>query len=469
MRVTTAFNKMLSIPGANVAAVEFAPDGGRGRAAPPGPSAAVSVWLGDAGRSTTGRRVAGGIWTWARRKLLLRGRDPARWTAGAAVGSAPRRCPGPGPRARFTRDFEDVVAWLAQRSDKTTITRLLRCSWEAVAGIVTRVVAEQLDDARLSGLLPDRGRRGLLPQGTPVPDRGRRPRPGRRGGLGRRRQDRRHPRAVLRRARRAGRAALQAVSMDLRRAKKATDASAPQARQCVDPFHLVELANDAIDKARRWPSGTSPARPPASAAASPGRPRPAATPAAQLVKHTRWALLKDPDALDRHPTRRARTNCAAARPCSSAAGQLKEGLRDLYRLPTGPPRPTPTSTGGWPGPAAPASPPSSPCPRPSAANRDRDPRRRRPRPVQQQARRPQQQDPAHQPPRLRPPQRRRRHRHDLPLLRRTHHHTAHRKVRRTRNSAVADTDLPAGSGDQRNTSAKACDGVLKPRVSTFTA
>ena len=28
------------------------------------------------------------------------------------------------PRARQSRDFEDVVAWLAQRTDKTTITRL---------------------------------------------------------------------------------------------------------------------------------------------------------------------------------------------------------------------------------------------------------------------------------------------------------------------------------------------------------
>lgn len=53
------------------------------------------------------------------------------------------------PRARHSCDFEDVVAWLAQRTDKTTITRLLRTSWEAVANIVERVVAEQLDDARL--------------------------------------------------------------------------------------------------------------------------------------------------------------------------------------------------------------------------------------------------------------------------------------------------------------------------------
>ena len=56
------------------------------------------------------------------------------------------------PGARHTRDFEDVVAWLAQRTDKTTITKLLRCSWESVAAIVVRVVAEAIDDARLESL-----------------------------------------------------------------------------------------------------------------------------------------------------------------------------------------------------------------------------------------------------------------------------------------------------------------------------
>ena len=34
------------------------------------------------------------------------------------------------PNARHTSDFENVVAWLAQRMDKTSIGRLLRCSWE---------------------------------------------------------------------------------------------------------------------------------------------------------------------------------------------------------------------------------------------------------------------------------------------------------------------------------------------------
>jgi transposase len=42
-----------------------------------------------------------------------------------------------------------VAAWLAQRMDKTSVARLLRCSWAAVDHIVSRVVAEHIDDARL--------------------------------------------------------------------------------------------------------------------------------------------------------------------------------------------------------------------------------------------------------------------------------------------------------------------------------
>jgi transposase len=56
------------------------------------------------------------------------------------------------PNARHTTDFENVVAWLAQRMDKASIARLLRCSWEAVDAIVTRVVADHIDDARLDRL-----------------------------------------------------------------------------------------------------------------------------------------------------------------------------------------------------------------------------------------------------------------------------------------------------------------------------
>ena len=135
---------------------------------------------------------------------------------------------------------------------------------------------------------------------------------------------------------------------------KATRARAPQARQCVDPFHVVKLANNAIDKTRRA-AGTRPGAPPAqpSRAADPVRP----PPAAQLVKHTRWALLKDPAT---SPTTSSTTPRTAPHPSVLyRAGSSKKN----YVTSTGSRQaaaPTPTSTGGWPGPAAPASPPSSP-------------------------------------------------------------------------------------------------------------
>jgi hypothetical protein len=64
--------------------------------------------------------------------------------------------------------------------------------------------------------------------------------------------------------------------------KKATDEHAPEARQCVDPFHVIKLANEAIDKCRRWAWNTH---------------REAGLPSARWLKRTRWALLKNPAAL----------------------------------------------------------------------------------------------------------------------------------------------------------------------------
>lgn len=75
----------------------------------------------------------------------------AGWPAGTAAGYGPRRRRG-HVRERLTRDFEDTVANLAQQTDKITITRVLRCSWEAVAALVVRVVAAHIDDSRLDDL-----------------------------------------------------------------------------------------------------------------------------------------------------------------------------------------------------------------------------------------------------------------------------------------------------------------------------
>jgi len=53
------------------------------------------------------------------------------------------------PAASHTRDFEDVVAWLAQQMARTPICGLLRIGWDTVGRIVARVVADHLDERRL--------------------------------------------------------------------------------------------------------------------------------------------------------------------------------------------------------------------------------------------------------------------------------------------------------------------------------
>ncbi len=115
----------------------------------------------------------------------------------------------------------------------------------------------------------------------------------------------------------------------------ATDTKAAHVRQCVDPFHVVKLANEAIDKTRRagWNQLRDQVR------AEPRRPRgrprkdapPSQRPKARWTKHTRWALLKDPDRLTDsqlavlHELRRNRS-------VLYRCWQLKEAVRDLYRL-----------------------------------------------------------------------------------------------------------------------------------------
>jgi transposase len=57
------------------------------------------------------------------------------------------------PGSPYTRDFEDVTAWLAQQMAKTPIAGLLRIAWDSVGTIVARVMADRLDEARLDGLV----------------------------------------------------------------------------------------------------------------------------------------------------------------------------------------------------------------------------------------------------------------------------------------------------------------------------
>jgi transposase len=365
VRATTAFNKMLAIPGANVVGVQFTPTG-------------IVVALRRRGRRLRCRcgwstRAAYDRSTRRWRHLDL---GAARLFLEAEIRRlACRRCgrvrtetvPWARPGARFTCDFEDVVAYLAQRTDKTTITRLLRCSWEAVAAIVVRVVAAHLDDSRLDGLYHigidevsyRKGHRYL----TVVADHDRDGAvvwagQGKSGAtleafftaLGPQRA-----------------AQLQAASVDLHGAyAKVTRTRAPQARVCADPFHVVKLANHALDEVRRaaWNSTRQ-------AAGIVRRPsgRVRANPAADLVKHTRWALLKDPANLTA-PQQQTLDRLRRTRHVLFRAWALKEELRDLYRLPPG--RQPDAHLDAWLARAAArASLRWSRCPRPSAPTASR--------------------------------------------------------------------------------------------------
>lgn len=333
MRVTTAFNRMLAIAGASVTSVVFAPEG-------------VVVVL----RRRRSKLVCPCGW----KTRAVYDRSIRRWRH-LDLGAARlwleaeirrlecRRCrrvrtevvPWARPRARHTRDFQDVVAWLAQRTDKTTITGLLRMSWEAVARIVVSVVAEEIDDTRLEGLyrigVDEVSYRKGHQYITVVADHDRE------GAVvwaaeGR---DAKTLEAFYDQLGEERSARLVAVSLDLGTAyKTATDAKAPDARQCVDPFHLVKLANQAIDKARRWDWNQARQRARAEKL-RPGR-RPAGSPPtlharARWVKHTRWALLKDPAAL-KDSQLEVLWELRRQRSVLYRCWQLKEGLRDLFRL-----------------------------------------------------------------------------------------------------------------------------------------
>ena len=126
MRVCTAFNKMLGISGASVAGVSFGPEG-------------IVISL----RRRRSRLACPCGWrTWATYDRHVR-----RWRH---LDLAASRCylqaevrrlhcqhcqrvrtevvPWARPGARHSRDLQDVVAWLAQRMDKTSVARLLRIS-----------------------------------------------------------------------------------------------------------------------------------------------------------------------------------------------------------------------------------------------------------------------------------------------------------------------------------------------------
>ena len=314
MRVTTAFNRMLGLPGASVIGVAFAAEG-------------VIVTV----RLRRRRRVCSRCGQVGR--LAIHDRRVKRWRhldLGAArcfIECELRRlwCPTCGaqlepvpwarPSASYTRDFEDLVAFLAQQMAKTPIARLLRVAWNTVGRIVERVVADQLDERRLEGLVQigcdeisyRKGQRYL----TCVADHATGAiiwaRPGRNtetlqaffDELGDRRDS------------------IRAVSIDMSAGyEHAVRAAVPDAEVCFDPFHVVRLANTAINDVRRadWNAHAK-----------------STTTTGRWLKGVRWALLKAPERLtDRQAAKLAEVQHANRG--LYRAYLLKEELRALDHL-----------------------------------------------------------------------------------------------------------------------------------------
>ncbi len=154
--------------------------------------------------------------------------------------------------SRFTLAFEDQVAWLAVNTSKTAVAALMRCSWRTVGTILERVCGEaRLKVDLLSGLTSigideishRRGQRYL----TVVVDHhtGRLvwAAPGR---------DRQTVLAFFDALGVERCKQLESVSCDMAGwIASAVAERAPQAERCVDPFHVVQLATDALDEVRR--------------------------------------------------------------------------------------------------------------------------------------------------------------------------------------------------------------------------
>lgn len=62
------------------------------------------------------------------------------------------RVPWAAHDSRFTHEFEEMTAWLAQRMDKTATCKLMGINWRTVGTVVERVVAARLDPRRLEEL-----------------------------------------------------------------------------------------------------------------------------------------------------------------------------------------------------------------------------------------------------------------------------------------------------------------------------
>ena len=316
MRVCTAFNRILQLPAASVCSVEFTDTGlvlglRRSRRRKLVCPCGAKSWS----RYDTSRRRWRHLNFGATRVFLEA--DVFRLDCRACRRVRTEQVPWARAGARHTRDFEDVVGWLAQRTDKTTVSKLMGCSWETVDHVAARLVEEHLNDARLNSLYRigvdeisyKRGHRYLTvvadhDTGNVVwvsPERTKTGFEQFFDALGEQRS-----------------ATLEAITLDGSSVYgPVARERAPQAQQCLDPFHVIKWCNEALDQFYK----AQPAPPPEyrNSKFSP-----------RAWRRTRLALRSGGEKLDENQqaliNRFRRHNYRLFR-----AWELKEQLRELYR------------------------------------------------------------------------------------------------------------------------------------------
>lgn len=180
------------------------------------------------------------------------------------------------PSSWFTRPFEDHVGYLAQRSDKTTVSDLMRIAWETVGSIIQRVVARRRDGDPLDGLttigVDELSYRRHHEYVTVVVDHATArvvwARPGKNAATLKAFFDELGPERCSK---------LEAVTVDMSAAYiKAVTEATPAAKIVFDRFHVQRLAHAAVDEVRR------------------DEVRQAAPDGRAALKRTRWPLQKNP-------------------------------------------------------------------------------------------------------------------------------------------------------------------------------
>ena len=221
-------------------------------------------------------------------------------------------------RSKFTRDFEDQAAWLVVNTSKSAVAELMRVAWRTVGGIVERVAAEaQRQNDLLDGLTRigideishRKGQRYL----TVVVDHD----TGRLvwAAAGR---DRATVESFFDQLGEERCKQIALVSCDMAGWISGPVADRlPDAVRCVDPFHVVMLATDALDEIRRevWNEARKAGE----------------VTAAKDLKGARYALWKNPENL----TGRQQAKLSSIQKTNARlyrAYLLKEQLRQIYRL-----------------------------------------------------------------------------------------------------------------------------------------